>query len=131
MLRYHPTLRIFLLNFSRVGIDFDGEEFRRIPYQVKIPRYPGKKKVTALPCFPLELDEDAENIRERLIKRGRKFRAYNIREEERMIFYHKGKAYKRSARASSRALDERISLFRRTFSVVVRAIQKRHLSSFC
>ena len=46
--------------YSRRG--YDGEYFRRVPLRYTIPGYLGKKKITALPCFPMDYEENKEVI---------------------------------------------------------------------
>ncbi|KAF2121503.1 hypothetical protein BDV96DRAFT_594696 [Lophiotrema nucula] len=51
---------------------YDGEYFRHVPLRHTIPEYPGKKKITALPCFPMDYEEKKEMIQKILVARGRK-----------------------------------------------------------
>lgn len=56
--------------------DWDGDHFKRQPYQVQIKKFADTKAINSLILYPLELHKDSQNLREMLEKRGRKFRFY-------------------------------------------------------
>ena len=53
---------------------FDGEEIAPIPRQFAIPEFEGERLITSLAAFPLKFAEDAASFKERLLKRGKKFK---------------------------------------------------------
>jgi hypothetical protein len=57
-------------------IDFDGTAFGLNKETINITEYQGTKKITKFEAYPLEFREDSDNLKQRLIERGRLFEAY-------------------------------------------------------
>ncbi|KAI1085745.1 P-loop containing nucleoside triphosphate hydrolase protein [Whalleya microplaca] len=57
-------------------IDSDGEKFGLRIYTHTIENYPGMRKLSELAVMPLDLLDDADEVRTKLIARGRKFESY-------------------------------------------------------
>ncbi|KAK8137257.1 hypothetical protein PG984_005197 [Apiospora sp. TS-2023a] len=54
-------------------IHFDGLRYGPVNATFQIRKFEGKKEITSLPIFPLACDENEQNIRNRLLKRGQEF----------------------------------------------------------
>lgn len=54
-------------------IDFDGKRFGEAKLTRSIPIFPGMKRIDSLEAYPLRFHAQAERIRKKLVKRGRKF----------------------------------------------------------
>ncbi|KAI1113380.1 hypothetical protein F5Y14DRAFT_213449 [Nemania sp. NC0429] len=68
--------------------DWDGSSFRRTIYILNFEHFDGHKPVTTLPYYPLKMHADPEEVRSRLIKRGKLFQRYcNTKNESRMFDY--------------------------------------------
>ncbi|KAI1417817.1 P-loop containing nucleoside triphosphate hydrolase protein [Hypoxylon sp. FL1857] len=67
----NPVLSIWA-NF----VDFDGEKLGTRKVELFISKYSGTRQLKELSTMPLELLEDADEIRADLIERGRKFESY-------------------------------------------------------
>ncbi|KAI8624214.1 P-loop containing nucleoside triphosphate hydrolase protein [Xylariaceae sp. FL1651] len=63
-------------NFVLFYTDYDGEKLGERKAELFIPKYAGNRDLRDLEARPLDLHEDAEEIREYLIARGRKFEEY-------------------------------------------------------
>ncbi|KAI0013709.1 P-loop containing nucleoside triphosphate hydrolase protein [Xylariaceae sp. FL0662B] len=57
-------------------IDSDGEKLGTRTLQHAIPKYPGMRELSELSIMPLDLMDNADEIRAKLIARGRKFESY-------------------------------------------------------
>ncbi|KAK6950113.1 hypothetical protein Daesc_008439 [Daldinia eschscholtzii] len=57
-------------------IDFDGNELGTRRAELFIQKYAGTRQLKELPTIPLDLLDDSKEIREELVKRGRKFESY-------------------------------------------------------
>ncbi|OTB20535.1 hypothetical protein K445DRAFT_72134 [Daldinia sp. EC12] len=57
-------------------IDFDGNELGTRRAELCIQKYAGTRQLKELPTIPLDLLDDNEEVREELVKRGRKFESY-------------------------------------------------------
>lgn len=57
-------------------IDFDGDELGIRKTRIKIPKYTGSQDLADQEMMPLSLLDDADEMREALVKRGRKFESY-------------------------------------------------------
>ncbi|KAI1275385.1 hypothetical protein F5Y07DRAFT_369888 [Xylaria sp. FL0933] len=56
-----------------VSIDFDGSVIGPVSHRFDITRYEGLREIKSLPVYPLRLEDDREELRGRLILRGKKF----------------------------------------------------------
>jgi hypothetical protein len=85
-LEQHRAFRVFSsyydagdvpgLNIIGYFTDFDGEKIGERRIELFIPKYAGNRDLRDLDARPLDLLEDAEEIREYLTARGRKFEGY-------------------------------------------------------
>ncbi|KAK3382165.1 P-loop containing nucleoside triphosphate hydrolase protein [Lasiosphaeria ovina] len=57
-------------------VDFDGERLGTRRLEMFIPKYQGTRELSQLSTMPLDLHEDAAEVREELLARGRKFETY-------------------------------------------------------
>ncbi|KAI0840600.1 P-loop containing nucleoside triphosphate hydrolase protein [Hypoxylon sp. FL0890] len=57
-------------------VDFDGEKLGTRKAELFIAKYAGTRQLKELTTMPLELLEDADDLRSELIERGRKFESY-------------------------------------------------------
>ena len=84
----------YLLAF---GYDWDGGQFNRVPFVFKIDYFSNRKSISDLPITPLDRyqnpNETPEELRTRLIKRGKKYREYAIKERGKQTFQYDGKVY--------------------------------------
>jgi hypothetical protein len=90
--------------------DFYGDEFIRVPMELQIKMFKGRKKINSLPCFPIDTVSDSNEIKERLIKRGKKYRELSIKDITEQRFLCEGNiyrfAYDESVRYTQRRGDE-------------------------
>ncbi|KAL2270781.1 hypothetical protein VTJ83DRAFT_152 [Remersonia thermophila] len=61
------------LILSSEYVDFDGERLGLRCIDLSIPGYKGLAQINELPCVPLAMLDDADDVREELLARGRKF----------------------------------------------------------
>jgi hypothetical protein len=54
-------------------MDYDGKTFGLGSMEVEIEAFKGPRKINSLPCYPLKYHKDPEEIRKKLIERGKKF----------------------------------------------------------
>ncbi len=81
--------------------DWDGSYFNRVPFLLKIEHFEAKKSIFELACCPLEYyqeegkdqKEAVAALRQRLIKRGKKYREICIAERGKQMFHYEGSAY--------------------------------------
>ncbi|SPO06505.1 uncharacterized protein DNG_09195 [Cephalotrichum gorgonifer] len=64
------------LNISVLYVDFDGKQLGTRTMTGTIRKYSGSQKLTDLRCMPLDIVENAEEVRSKLLARGRKFERY-------------------------------------------------------
>jgi hypothetical protein len=57
-------------------IDFDGNQLGTRRLELAIPKYQGTRELSELSTIPLQLLDDASELRDELLARGRKFEAY-------------------------------------------------------
>ncbi|KAL7626245.1 hypothetical protein AAE478_003015 [Parahypoxylon ruwenzoriense] len=57
-------------------VDFDGERLGTRRADLFVPKYPGARQLKELDIVPLDLVDDADQVRAELIERGRKFEKY-------------------------------------------------------
>ncbi|KAI1460706.1 P-loop containing nucleoside triphosphate hydrolase protein [Annulohypoxylon moriforme] len=65
-----------ILNIWADFVDFDGEKLGTRKAELFIAKYAGTRQLRELATMPLDLLEDGEEIRESLVKRGRKFEGF-------------------------------------------------------
>ncbi|KAG9251874.1 uncharacterized protein F5Z01DRAFT_254431 [Emericellopsis atlantica] len=53
--------------------EFDGKKYGYGAIAEEITEFKGARKITSLPCYPLEYHKDAEKLRNDLVERGKKF----------------------------------------------------------
>ena len=70
--------------------DFDGEKFNRVRANFLIPKYPGKKAINSLPCYPLEAHENSHALSASLVERGKTFRELCTKSRGHQMFNYKG-----------------------------------------
>ncbi|KAI0107854.1 P-loop containing nucleoside triphosphate hydrolase protein [Nemania sp. FL0031] len=86
ILEQHRAFRVFSswydpgevpgFNFVVFYTDFDGEKLGERKAELFIPKYSGNRDLRELEARPLDLHEEADEIREYLLARGRKFESY-------------------------------------------------------
>lgn len=57
-------------------VDFDGTEFGMNKETLYVTAFPGTKKIAKFEAYPLSFHENADQVRQSLIQRGRAFEAY-------------------------------------------------------
>lgn len=72
--------------------DWDGKKFRRMAVSLKFEAFEEKKPITSLPYYPLKLHENHEDIRNDLIKRGKKYQEFCIAKQGSRMFDYTGEA---------------------------------------
>ena len=60
------------MNIPWECLEFDGFEFGFVQYTSKIDPYKGKKNIKDLPIYPLWAAQDADKLKDRFVKRGKK-----------------------------------------------------------
>ncbi|TGJ80301.1 hypothetical protein E0Z10_g8460 [Xylaria hypoxylon] len=90
-------------DFICYGFDWNGSEFSRVPFEMGIEGWGGdRKSVTGLPFYPLDFYEEdglsrhesIENLKKRLIERGKKYVSFCLTEKGGQTFnYLDGEAY--------------------------------------
>ncbi|KAI9163808.1 ATPase family AAA domain-containing protein [Paramyrothecium foliicola] len=53
--------------------EYDGKRFGYGNMSEEINEFPGARKITSLPCYPLQYHKDEEQVRKVLVERGKKF----------------------------------------------------------
>jgi hypothetical protein len=81
------------------GLDFNGTHIVRVPYEFRIPKFPGARAITSLPCYPVEYQSQIQEeitseyvppkdlMRDLLISRAKKFRILARPIGNRMFLY--------------------------------------------
>jgi hypothetical protein len=72
--------------------DWNGEVFRRISVFLGFNRFRGTKAISSLPYYPLEEVQDRDELKRRLIERGKKYWDYCTAEDDDRRFRCNGKA---------------------------------------
>lgn len=73
-------------------LEYDGKSFGMGTMAADVESFKGARKITGLSCYPLKYHREADNIRAKLIERGKKFvalRGMNYRFHKGMAFYKK------------------------------------------
>lgn len=73
-------------------LEYDGKSFGMGTMASEVPAFKGARKITSLACYPLQYHHEADQVKERLIERGKKFvalRGMNYRFHQGMAFYKK------------------------------------------
>lgn len=76
-------------------LDYDSKSFGLGTMNVEVSCFKGARKVTSLPCYPLEYNHEAKQVRETLIERGKKFvtlKGMNYQFHQGMAFFRKKQA---------------------------------------
>ncbi|KAL1839234.1 hypothetical protein VTJ49DRAFT_1712 [Mycothermus thermophilus] len=73
---YDTSVTSPCLTLSSSYIDFDGERLGKRPIDLAIPMYQGMVQLNDLACVPLDMLDDADDVREELLARGRKFEGF-------------------------------------------------------
>lgn len=72
--------------------DWDGSQFKRLPFRLKFDSFNDEKPINSLPYYPLEFYEDPEALKKRLIKRGMKYRKLCTAKPGSQMFEYSGPA---------------------------------------
>ena len=72
--------------------DWNGKLFRRMPVTLDFESFENKKPITSLPYYPLEFHDRHEDIKERLILRGRKYQELCTAKQGSRMFNYSGEA---------------------------------------
>lgn len=70
-------------------LNYDGKHFGMVSMVEAIDAFKGSRKITSLECYPLHHHRDAEDVRVKLIERGRKFASLKGQNYK----YHQGMAF--------------------------------------
>lgn len=73
-------------------LEYDGKSFGMGSMAADVESFKGARKITSLACYPLKYHRDAENLKTRLIERGKQFvalRGMNYRFHKGMAFFKK------------------------------------------
>ncbi|KAI9372646.1 hypothetical protein BJX61DRAFT_506442 [Aspergillus egyptiacus] len=73
-------------------LEYDGKTFGMGTMAAEVESFKGARKITSLGCYPLKYHREADEIKETLIERGKKFvalRGMNYRFHKGMAFYKK------------------------------------------
>ncbi|KAH7398262.1 P-loop containing nucleoside triphosphate hydrolase protein [Pyrenochaeta sp. MPI-SDFR-AT-0127] len=92
--------------------DWNGSEFSRVPFELKVPYWgPDRRSIVELPFYPLQYytdpdvedgsppDRAIENLKEKLIERGKKFVDYCTAAKGKQMFKYKGDAHFHTGRS--------------------------------
>lgn len=72
--------------------DWDGKMFRRMCLKLEVEHFDGHRPITSLPYYPFELSERRADIRDKLIERGKKYRACCTAPQGSRMFDYAGEA---------------------------------------
>ena len=79
--------------------DWNGTSFKRVPVEFTFNDFPGRKSISSLQCHPLKYHKDDEttvnNLKEKLIERGKKFCKLCLRKPGQQLFEYNGSALSR------------------------------------
>ncbi|KXT09858.1 hypothetical protein AC579_6750 [Pseudocercospora musae] len=92
-----------------MAYDFDGKGFRRKEVTIRFDAFEGIKPIASLPACPLDILQNPrrEDIRSRLLKRGKLFRRYcTVDGNENMYTYTGSALVKRQVSSGSRSDDD-------------------------
>ncbi|KAE8420704.1 hypothetical protein BDV36DRAFT_292898 [Aspergillus pseudocaelatus] len=73
-------------------LEYDGKSFGMGTMLAEVESFKGARKITSLSCYPLKYHREAEDVKTKLIERGKKFvsmRGMNYRFHKGMAFYKK------------------------------------------
>jgi ATPase family associated with various cellular activities (AAA) len=73
-------------------LEYDGKSFGMGTMGADVDSFKGARKITSLACYPLKYHRDAENLKAKLIERGKQFvalRGMNYRFHKGMAFFKK------------------------------------------
>ncbi|EAA58536.1 hypothetical protein AN6718.2 [Aspergillus nidulans FGSC A4] len=73
-------------------LEYDGKTFGMGTMEAVVESFKGARKITSLGCYPLKYHRDADDVRTKLIERGKKFvslKGMNYRFHKGMAFYKK------------------------------------------
>ncbi|RMZ37845.1 AAA family ATPase [Aspergillus flavus] len=73
-------------------LEYDGKSFGMGTMLAEVESFKGARKITSLNCYPLKYHREAEDVKAKLIERGKKFvsmRGMNYRFHKGMAFYKK------------------------------------------
>ncbi|EAW11985.1 putative AAA family ATPase [Aspergillus clavatus NRRL 1] len=73
-------------------LEYDGKSFGMGTMAAEVESFKGARKITSLSCYPLKYHREAEEVKTKLIERGKKFvalRGMNYRFHKGMAFYKK------------------------------------------
>lgn len=73
-------------------LEYDGKTFGMGNMAAEVDSFKGARKITSLACYPLKYHRDAENLKTKLIERGKQFvalRGMNYRFHKGMAFFKK------------------------------------------
>ncbi|KAL4992734.1 hypothetical protein BDW68DRAFT_183952 [Aspergillus falconensis] len=73
-------------------LEYDGKTFGMGTMEAVVESFKGARKITSLGCYPLRYHRDADDVRAKLIERGKKFvslKGMNYRFHKGMAFYKK------------------------------------------
>lgn len=73
-------------------LEYDGKAFGMGTMAADVESFKGARKITSLGCYPLKYHHESEDVKARLIERGKKFvalRGMNYRFHKDMAFYKK------------------------------------------
>lgn len=77
--------------------DWNGKKFNRVPITFKFDNFQGSRKINTLPCYPLKYRDDAEDtdneqLKTKLIERGKLFWDYCTRKPGKQMLDYDGDA---------------------------------------
>ncbi|KAL5356784.1 hypothetical protein BJX96DRAFT_187457 [Aspergillus floccosus] len=73
-------------------LEYDGKTFGMGNMAAEVESFKGARKITSLSCYPLKYHREAEEVKKKLVERGKKFvalRGMNYRFHKGMAFYKK------------------------------------------
>ena len=118
--KYTKSVKVWYLDC--LTYDWNGQCFQWQSLTLEFEEFDGKKPISALPYYPLDVAEITGDLRQELMHRGKKLMKYcTAGQEERLCFY-KGKAILESKGLRGASAPE--TLLQR--DVLVSAIRPRH-----
>lgn len=98
-------------------VDYDGKSLGEANAVLEIDEFRGARRIADIGAFPLAYHEDAEDVREKLMERGRKFATMKGQQYK----YYKGIAFFKRKRGIVRVnIHGRVMIDPQTFRYVVR-----------
>lgn len=89
-------------------LDFNGEDFGTAPIELKIPKFRGSKRISALQAFPLQYHSDATGVEAELLRCGRKFMSFMLPKGTNHCYCNGTAFYKRDGELVQVRVDGRI-----------------------